>query len=707
VSKYKKSIDKILRQEAAFGGTMGRDGRRQYGGGSDMGQVADSSGNTGPGTGGYQGGPPGGYGDAGSNNKPSPATRKKEKVKYEKQFGGVSPTGSRPRTFFDRINTYNKNYRTKLVNKQITKKKQALRNFIASKYTQNPHMDIDEIMEGITGSYDYDNNTFGTYDFTSGLNKGKTFDLSKYGIGTQLGPFGLSPNKKFGDKGKLGTNYLDTTPDFTSHPSTMPSVMGQILGKVSPMNMNTLKSTLNRMNQLETMKASGVTQDKIDDYYDRGQGKGKYDIFGGGGNNNQPFMPIDYNTGAATVEAVEPYTNDFAYRFGNNQNVGRDVTRGYAADGGIMGTRARKAFGGIMDRVTGRKAYGLGSIFKSVGKAVKGVAKAAGKVLKSDVGKMALMAAGTYYLGGGQAFGGNAMFGKKFGSDFALKNLAKRKGFSLLTNDKGGFNPFKVAGLFATAAPFLGIGTKAKPNEDIGMRERGGPLLNSQGDGSQGSIAQEIQEAYADGDSEKIAQLQKYYNYMLPIPSAVQELGLPSSAQRIPYQEFGSQGYRTTVATGGRIGFNNGGGFSENDLYLLKKFKYDPKEVATHKDGGKGLINSLKTVGYNMGGRINKAEGGLMDLGGMEKDYRNDGGFVPIGEYEKKDDVPARLSVNEFVFTADAVRGAGGGDIDKGAEIMENVMKNLEDGGQMSKESQGNTGAQEMFSVSQRLGEVL
>ena len=75
--------------------------------------------------------------------------------------------------------------------------------------------------------------------------------------------------------------------------------------------------------------------------------------------------------------------------------------------------------------------------------------------------------------------------------------------------------------------------------------------------------------------------------------------------------------------------------------------------------------------------------------------------------YEKKDDVPARLSVNEFVFTADAVRGAGGGDIDKGAEIMENVMKNLEGGGQMSKESQGNTGAQDMFSVSQRLGEVL
>ena len=78
------------------------------------------------------------------------------------------------------------------------------------------------------------------------------------------------------------------------------------------------------------------------------------------------------------------------------------------------------------------------------------------------------------------------------------------------------------------------------------------------------------------------------------------------------------------------------------------------------------------------GGRIGAQEGGLMNLGGMEKDYREEGGFVPIGGKEKADDVPARLSKNEFVFTADAVRGAGGGDIDKGAEIMENLMKRLE-----------------------------
>jgi len=92
------------------------------------------------------------------------------------------------------------------------------------------------------------------------------------------------------------------------------------------------------------------------------------------------------------------------------------------------------------------------------------------------------------------------------------------------------------------------------------------------------------------------------------------------------------------------------------------------------------------------GGRIGKQEGGIMDLGGVEKDYRNDGGFVPLGEEEKADDVPARLSKNEFVFTADAVRAAGGGDIDAGAEVMQNMMENLEAGGEISPESQGAQG---------------
>jgi hypothetical protein len=97
------------------------------------------------------------------------------------------------------------------------------------------------------------------------------------------------------------------------------------------------------------------------------------------------------------------------------------------------------------------------------------------------------------------------------------------------------------------------------------------------------------------------------------------------------------------------------------------------KNMESMKMAAKGGIINLKK-----GGRVKRAAGGVMDLGGMEKDYRFNGGFVPLGEYEKKDDVPARLSKNEFVFTADAVRAAGGGSINKGAQKMYDTMKTLE-----------------------------
>ena len=70
-------------------------------------------------------------------------------------------------------------------------------------------------------------------------------------------------------------------------------------------------------------------------------------------------------------------------------------------------------------------------------------------------------------------------------------------------------------------------------------------------------------------------------------------------------------------------------------------------------------------------------DGGLMDLGGKEMDLRG-GGFVPIGKKERADDVPARLSKNEFVMTADAVRAAGGGSVNKGAKRMYDLMDKLE-----------------------------
>jgi hypothetical protein len=80
---------------------------------------------------------------------------------------------------------------------------------------------------------------------------------------------------------------------------------------------------------------------------------------------------------------------------------------------------------------------------------------------------------------------------------------------------------------------------------------------------------------------------------------------------------------------------------------------------------------------YANGGRINAEEGGLMNLGGKEMDMRG-GGFVPIGKKERADDVPARLSKNEFVMTADAVRAAGGGSVNEGAKRMYDVMNKLE-----------------------------
>ena len=97
-----------------------------------------------------------------------------------------------------------------------------------------------------------------------------------------------------------------------------------------------------------------------------------------------------------------------------------------------------------------------------------------------------------------------------------------------------------------------------------------------------------------------------------------------------------------------------------------------------------GAVTDAKNggaMGLRKGGRVQRYGGGVMNLGGMEKDYRTTGGFVDIGGRERADDVPARLSRNEFVMTADAVRAAGGGSINKGAQKMYNVMKHLETNG--------------------------
>ena len=150
--------------------------------------------------------------------------------------------------------------------------------------------------------------------------------------------------------------------------------------------------------------------------------------------------------------------------------------------------------------------------------------------------------------------------------------------------------------------------------------------------------------------------------------------------------DFADQ-YFPKMADGGRIGLAGGGGYADDvydDDYTafsllrdeLMQLEGDDYYTATRR--AKKAIYGMKDggrIGYAMGSEVpvRRNQGGITEL-----DYRNTGGFVPIGVKEKADDVPAMLSKNEFVFTADAVRAAGGGNINKGAQKMYQQMKALE-----------------------------
>ena len=111
-------------------------------------------------------------------------------------------------------------------------------------------------------------------------------------------------------------------------------------------------------------------------------------------------------------------------------------------------------------------------------------------------------------------------------------------------------------------------------------------------------------------------------------------------------------------------------------LYNIRKDKLGIALIGAGY-GGLGAGAMINEGGLKEGGIIGLKHGGMLNFGGREMDLRG-GGFVPIGRKERADDVPARLSKNEFVMTADAVRAAGGGDVNKGAQRMYNVMNNLE-----------------------------
>ena len=146
---------------------------------------------------------------------------------------------------------------------------------------------------------------------------------------------------------------------------------------------------------------------------------------------------------------------------------------------------------------------------------------------------------------------------------------------------------------------------------------------------------------------------------------------------------------------GGRVGFDNGGGVDFGGIpEAIENIQEDAEEMITiMTDNGPieieksvyesmpGMFMDTTTSAYGDAGKGRPvpefAEGGLMNLGGKEMDMRG-GGFIPIGKKERADDVPARLSKNEFVMTADAVRAAGGGSVNEGAKRMYETMNRLE-----------------------------
>jgi hypothetical protein len=310
-----------------------------------------------------------------------------------------------------------------------------------------------------------------------------------------------------------------------------------------------------------------------------------------------------------------------------------------------------------------RGEYGLGSIVKSVGKAVKGVAKGIGDIAKSDIGKAALLAAGTYYLGGG-TFGGL----RAGAPGFSFANLP---GASLFTGAKDaitGSTLFQKAGEAITGK---GLG--------IGATILGGSALMSSLFGSPTDAA----EAYSRNPSAVKSYVAQYYKNLNKNAS-------DEEAAQFAEEQTREYSMSDTFATGGRVGLSDGG---NDDLEYKgwKKIFLKSNDAAESHPRHSEFIKRFaeETMGQDRSPKvtIKKAYGGPIgepreNRGGiMELDYRKEGGFVPVGIKEKADDVPAMLSKNEFVFTADAVRGAGEGSVDKGAERLYNIMKTLENGG--------------------------
>ena len=386
-----------------------------------------------------------------------------------------------------------------------------------------------------------------------------------------------------------------------------------------------------------------------------------------------------------------------------------------------------------------RQLYGLGSLVK---KAVRGVKK----IVTSPIGKAAILGGlGMYGMGAGPWASGG-MWGKAKGAGF-LKNMMAAKALA------------RPAGMPSFLTRGMG-GTPAKGGFFSKMLGGAGKLLNPWQSGEfSGKHAFGLGAAaltaipFLTGKEEPEEVVEESWTQ---VPSSVADIRDQAKAYYtnpsestlafMPGKQFVDQNWY--AADGGRAGLLNGGeaGQAQIEQMLMAEFvKYknqggtltfeqfvqavmqqqqeqqggmeQPQEVAMAAKGGlmgedEDEYNYNPQAAMRMYRRPGKQEGGIMeteeasemiDMGGQEKDYRETGGFVEIGGKERADDVPARLSKNEFVFTADAVRNAGGGDIDKGSEVMQNLMDNLEAGGEVSEDSQGLEGAQAMYDQQQML----
>jgi len=386
--------------------------------------------------------------------------------------------------------------------------------------------------------------------------------------------------------------------------------------------------------------------------------------------------------------------------------------------------RQLKNRGGIMQLET-RQPFIFGGIAKSVKKAVKGVTSGIKDLVSSDIGKMALLAAGTYKLGGG---------------DFGALFRGGPTGFS--------FQNLPGAGLFAKSAPNivdevaltgggLGIGKALK----TGAAVLGGSALIGS---FFGGDMQQAQEMYRRNPGTIKNYLLQYYKNVNS--DRADEPGFEQEAEEFATSQLSEYAAKQELADGGRVGFEKGGTFltmeeaAERDpAMFMDTTTYNPIPADADRQNAADiarimmgisdlprdegeieddtmssteymyneyLIPKRKELMENFGLtmkeaddlireemlklRDKKAEGGmpmgimrLNQAGVKERDYREDGGFVPVGIKEKADDVPAMLSKNEFVMTADAVRGAGDGDVEKGAQRMYRVMKTLENGGRI------------------------